>query len=196
MSKYLTQRNVSRIIDKKLYDKFGFKYESSDDLERVKFVATELNKIQKEQDILKGLVTEKQRKVSNRFYYQINGVSLESIGNNYEPKYFQPNEDISDKPYSPDLSQRGQDSEKNDSIGDSTIWSNEHQISVLLMTGTQTTNGMIRVLGNTINWNEETSSTIGIYDTNTKIHILSSFWSNPTCELFEVTENVKKQIRR
>jgi hypothetical protein len=196
MSKFLTQRNVQRIIDKNLYDKFGFNYESSDDLERVKFVATELNKIQDEQDNLRGLVTEAQRKTSNRFYYQINGVSLESIGNNYEPKYFQPNEDISDKPYSPDLSQRGQDSEKNDSIEDSTIWSNEHQINVLLMTGTQTTNGMIRILGNTTNWNEKTGSTIGIYDTNTKTHILSSFLSNPTCELFEVTESIKKQIKR
>ena len=195
MSKLLTQRNVSRIIDKMLYDEFGFDYQSEDDLERVKFVATRLNKIQDEQDNLRGLVTETQRKTSNRFYYQINGVSLESIGNNYEPKYFQPNEDISTKPYSPDLSQRGQESEKNDSIGDSTIWSPEHQISVLLMTGTQTTNGMIRILGNTINWDSEKGYTIGIYDTNTKTHILSSFWSNPTCELFEVTDRIKNLIK-
>ena len=100
MNKPLTQRNVQRIIGRKLYEKFGFDYESNDDLERVKFVATELNKIQDEQDTLRGLVTEIQRKYSNRFYYQISGVSLESIGDNYEPKYFKPNEDISDKPYS------------------------------------------------------------------------------------------------
>ena len=197
MNKPLTQRNVQRIIGRKLYEKFGFDYESKDDLERVKFVATELNKIQDEQDTLRGLVTEIQRnKYSNRFYYQISGVSLESIGDNYEPKYFKPNEDISDKPYSPDLSQRPQDSEKNvRRIEDSTIWSPEHQISVLLMTGTQTTNGMIRILGNTINWDEEKGSTIGIYDTNTKTHILSSFWSNPTCELFEVTDKIRNLIK-
>ena len=191
MNKRLTQRNVSRIIDRELHDKFGLNYYNSNyEVEMVRYAATRLNELQIEQQIIGNNL------ITNRFHYQFSGICLENIADNYEPKYFQPNECLSSKIFSPDLSQRGQQSEKNENIEDSTIWSNNHQIDVLINTGTQSTNGMIRILGNTINWNSKTNSTIGIYDTNTKTHILSSFWTNSECELFKVTDSVKKQVKK
>lgn len=185
MNNILTQRNVKRIIDRHIYNKFGLEIKQENEVELINLVSKLLNEIQTDQYFLGN---------KERFYYELTGISLKTIAENYECKHKEPNESMSTKLLSPDFSQRKQLSPKFLNVEDSSIWSPEHQINVLLNTGTHSTNGMIRGMCNTVHYTDETNGTIGIYDTNTKINILTIFLNNPDCNLFELTASVRKYL--
>ena len=130
-----------------------------------------------------------------QYFYEIS-LSAKSIAENYEPKFKKPGSTKSTKLFSPDNSQRTQNSPKIDNPSASSIWPQAFQLSLLINCGTETTDGLIRVLGNTIEYDYITRSTIGIYETNTKTHIISEFITNPDSKMFVITKAVKDEAKK
>jgi hypothetical protein len=174
------KRDFEHSIQEQIKKKFGRQTEENE-VKICEFVAKEIQWIY--------------TTTGQQYFYEIN-LSAKSIAKNYEPKFKKPGSTKSTKLFSPDDSQRTQNSPKINNPSLSSIWSQPFQLSLLINCGTETTDGLIRVLGNTIKYDYTTYSTIGIYETNTKTHIISEFINNPDSKMFVINKAVKDEANK